>query len=441
MKEYSHIVVERSVKNSCVLDLSILSPKLRFEKKSAFYSLENLERPNTTTASFPKTRLLSDFVDVKRNMSRREESADLTRKRPTSIDPPRVFIKQKTEAIVKMPLSAGKALIHFNDQLSDWEKKEMIKYNQIYFIGNLPKHLRDKPNNADLMLLEGSHLVFRYEIKGLLGIGLDFKAYEAFDWKGKFKVVLKLIKSQDYITKSIEIEVLKLFENKKPPVPYNKLIDTFYHLEHFFVVVKFLGPPLSCKNLKLSEIFKYSLDILASLSFLHHNSIIYKNLQPDNILIGYNSKATLINYSKSCYKGQCSHNSTQKISYKPPEVLLKLPCTDKSDIWSFGCVLFEMCTGKALFSVESERDLLKEMIKVIGLPPKSLLNGLNTLNNSENFNLDYKSSIEHQLNGTHPEIITFIKTCIEWDSEKRISSLKGLNTISLLARRVLYLNI
>ena len=41
----------------------------------------------------------------------------------------------------------------------------------------------------------------------------------------------------------------------------------------------------------------------------------------------------------------------QSRSYRSPEVILGAPYDQKIDIWSLGCILAELCTGRVLFQV------------------------------------------------------------------------------------------
>lgn len=43
-------------------------------------------------------------------------------------------------------------------------------------------------------------------------------------------------------------------------------------------------------------------------------------------------------------------------------------------MWSFGCILVELCTGMPLFPGESEQEQLSLIMEVCGLPPDHILN-------------------------------------------------------------------
>jgi dual specificity tyrosine-phosphorylation-regulated kinase 2/3/4 len=68
--------------------------------------------------------------------------------------------------------------------------------------------------------------------------------------------------------------------------------------------------------------------------------------------------------------------------YRAPEIILGeainfnflgIPYTTSIDIWSFGCMMFELYMGYPLFPSESEGDLLSIMMELKGIPPTYLI--------------------------------------------------------------------
>lgn len=43
-------------------------------------------------------------------------------------------------------------------------------------------------------------------------------------------------------------------------------------------------------------------------------------------------------------------------------------------MWSFGCILYELIKGETLFRAKNYLELLKNFIKILGYPPKTILN-------------------------------------------------------------------
>ena len=59
--------------------------------------------------------------------------------------------------------------------------------------------------------------------------------------------------------------------------------------------------------------------------------------------------------------------------YRSPEVVLGLPYDTAVDMWSFGCILAEMVTGRPLFPAIDENELLEFFVIRIGMPPQDMI--------------------------------------------------------------------
>lgn len=60
--------------------------------------------------------------------------------------------------------------------------------------------------------------------------------------------------------------------------------------------------------------------------------------------------------------------------------MLGLPYDQAVDMWSFGCILAELVTGRPLFPAYDERELLEYFIIRIGMPPEEMINKCNKRN-------------------------------------------------------------
>lgn len=63
----------------------------------------------------------------------------------------------------------------------------------------------------------------------------------------------------------------------------------------------------------------------------------------------------------------------QTLWYRSPEVILGLPYGRAIDMWSVGCILAELYTGRVLFRGKCERDQLALITQAVGAPEKSLV--------------------------------------------------------------------
>merc|ERR1712150_111134 len=71
--------------------------------------------------------------------------------------------------------------------------------------------------------------------------------------------------------------------------------------------------------------------------------------------------------------GEESHLYIQSRFYRSPEVLLGMPHNIAIDMWSLGCTLVEIHTGNPLFPGADEIDQMHQIVRILGLPPKHIL--------------------------------------------------------------------
>lgn len=125
-------------------------------------------------------------------------------------------------------------------------------------------------------------------------------------------------------------------------------------------------------------IFKITRQIASALMYLHCPTkkdsngnlvpvILHRDLKPDNILIGNDETNVVIADFGLCREGLCSQSSTAGTHiYMAPEVQLRKEYLPASDIWSLGCIIYEMCT---LSRMNPTRSLRADRVFVDGWKP------------------------------------------------------------------------
>jgi NIMA (never in mitosis gene a)-related kinase len=96
-----------------------------------------------------------------------------------------------------------------------------------------------------------------------------------------------------------------------------------------------------------SKILKYIKEITKGLQYLHNNNVIHRNLNSENILIDKEDKARVTNFAISrILKNIHSrlYKTVQSYGYMSSEVLKGEVFDSSADIWSLGCILYQLCT-------------------------------------------------------------------------------------------------
>ena len=101
------------------------------------------------------------------------------------------------------------------------------------------------------------------------------------------------------------------------------------------------------------------------LYYMHTKNWIHLDIKPDNFLVSRDGITKLIDFTISEKKktglSKLLHSSkTAKgtRSYMAPEQIRRKVCDERTDIYAFGCVLYELCTGKPPYTGDTPNDLL-----------------------------------------------------------------------------------
>jgi serine/threonine protein kinase len=131
----------------------------------------------------------------------------------------------------------------------------------------------------------------------------------------------------------------------------------------------------------LEESLKLALQIVEALESAHEKGIIHRDLKPANIKVTPEGKVKVLDFglAKAFAGEQAETNlsnsptlsdlATQRgiilgtAAYMPPEQARGMIVDKRADIWAFGCVLFEMLTGRPAFSGKDVTDILAAVIR------------------------------------------------------------------------------
>ncbi len=167
-------------------------------------------------------------------------------------------------------------------------------------------------------------------------------------------------------------------------------IGAIYGLEEFestrFLVLELIEGDTLAERLKqgpipVEESLQLALQITEALEAAHEKGVIHRDLKPANIKITPDGKIKVLDFGLAkAFAGDAtdadasnsptlSAAATQQgvilgtAAYMSPEQAKGIPVDKRSDIFSFGCVLFEMLTGRQAFQGELATEILASVIR------------------------------------------------------------------------------
>jgi len=135
------------------------------------------------------------------------------------------------------------------------------------------------------------------------------------------------------------------------------------------------GYRLAGTQLPLADIFHHFAGLLNGLHACHSVGIIHRDIKPQNILIHPVDGLKICDFGLARTFWRPAHKYTREVVtlwYRGPELLLGHPqYGPEVDLWSAGCVLAEMATGRPTFPGDSEITTVFKILELLGTPTEA----------------------------------------------------------------------
>ncbi|CAG9769493.1 unnamed protein product [Ceutorhynchus assimilis] len=253
-----------------------------------------------------------------------------------------------------------------------------------------------------LIYRSGDILQDRYKILGTLGEGTFGKVVKMKDLQMDHSMALKIIKNVEKYREAakLEINVLEKLSDKDPDCNHLcvKMLDWFDYHGHMCIAFEMLGLSVfdflkdnSYQPYPLEQVRHIGYQLCYSVKFLHDNKLTHTDLKPENILFVdsdfdfvYNSKkrkdvkrvkrtdVRLIDFGSATFDHEHHSTIVSTRHYRAPEVILELGWSQPCDVWSIGCILFELYLGITLFQTHDNREHLAMMQRILGEIPQRM---------------------------------------------------------------------
>ncbi|ORY98844.1 serine/threonine-protein kinase pef1 [Syncephalastrum racemosum] len=135
--------------------------------------------------------------------------------------------------------------------------------------------------------------------------------------------------------------------------------------------------------LETTTIKSFMYQLLKGIAYCHENRVLHRDLKPQNLLINKRGELKLGDFGLARAFGipvNTFSNEVVTLWYRAPDVLLGSRMYSTSiDIWSAGCIMAEMYTGRPLFPGTTNEDQLQKIFRMMGTPTEQTWPGVSQL--------------------------------------------------------------
>ena len=223
--------------------------------------------------------------------------------------------------------------------------------------------------------------ISHYKITGKIGEGGRGVVYKAEDINLQRTVALKFI--SPHLADNKE-DLRALYSEAQSASKLNHPnITTIYEIghsgKHHFIVMEYLGGVTLKEKIKqesfdLNKILDLSIPMLEGIRAAHEKNIVHRDIKSENVMLTESGAIKVMDFglARSLERDNVTKVSVTlgTVAYMSPEQIEGSKVDQRSDIYSFGVVLYEMLTGRLPFVGEHEAATL---YSIVNEPPPNIL--------------------------------------------------------------------
>ncbi|NXX66389.1 NEK3 kinase, partial [Spizella passerina] len=201
---------------------------------------------------------------------------------------------------------------------------------------------------------------------------------------GRALLVHRRINDQKYVMKEIRLpmsssgvensrkEAVLLAKMKHPNIVAFK--ESFEADGHLYIVMEYCDDGDLMQKIKHQEgnlfpedtILHWFVQMCLAVKHIHDKRVLHRDIKSKNVFLTQSGKVKLGDFGSARLLAHpmsyaCTYVGTPY--YVPPEIWENLPYNNKSDIWSLGCILYELCTLEHPFQAKSWKHLILKICK------------------------------------------------------------------------------
>jgi serine/threonine protein kinase/Tfp pilus assembly protein PilF len=225
----------------------------------------------------------------------------------------------------------------------------------------------------------------RYEIRSQLGAGGMGEVYLAQDTKLDRRVALKILPQelavdQDKMSRFVREAKSASALNHPNIITIHEIgeISGTHYIATEYIEGETLKTRLKRESLSLRSTLEIALQVASALEAAHRAGIVHRDIKPDNVMVRQDGIVKVLDFGlvklSATDRSEVDREGETKLqltrvglimgtaAYMSPEQARGQETDARTDIWSFGCVLYEMLTQQQPFQGETMTDVLANII-------------------------------------------------------------------------------
>ncbi|XP_061074859.1 mitogen-activated protein kinase 14A-like [Conger conger] len=281
----------------------------------------------------------------------------------------------------------------------------------------------------------------RYQSLSPVGSGAYGTVCSSYDVKTGLKVAVKKLSRpfQSIIHAKRTYRELRLLKHMKHENVIG-LLDVFTpgtSLEEFndvYLVTHLMGADLNnivkCQKLTDDHVQFLIYQILRGLKYIHSADIIHRDLKPSNLAVNEDCELKILDFGLARHTDEEMTGYVATRWYRAPEIMLNWMHYNMTvDIWSVGCIMAELLTGRTLFPGTDHINQLQQIMRLTGTPPACLISRMpshEARNYIHSLPQIPKRNFADVFIGANPHAVDLLEKMLVLDTDKRITASEAL---------------
>ncbi|XP_052836901.1 putative mitogen-activated protein kinase 14C [Drosophila gunungcola] len=272
---------------------------------------------------------------------------------------------------------------------------------------------------------------------------------------GSFGQVAKvrLVGSQNYVAMK---KLLQPFEQEEDAKGTYREIRLLKHMNHPNVIrlLDVFHPPMQMNDFQQVYLVTHLMDedlhsfsranriseyhiryilyqILRGLKYIHSAGVLHRDLKPGNIAVNQNMEVRILDFGLARLSADDMTDFVGTLWYRAPELLFLWDKYTKAiDMWSVGCILAELISGRALFPGRCYMNQLERLLDIMGRPSDQFVSGV-TIDHARNYLRMYPNRRRCDFNQMFPDAnplaVDLMEKMLEMIPERRITAEEAMH--------------